>query len=153
MPFKESGFGLENREQQGLDPAKKFEEILKLFRKSEGRKHFLNLCQEYLRQRTISVIDSENYSSARKRYESNPQRARIHNEIMDILKRLSLAQTTPSQRSILNEMASREYTAELIKKYFEHLDYLHADDDEDEQIKKEQGMSEVARFHHMSKEH
>lgn len=130
----------------------KFEIVLKLFGSESAKNIFLGLCREYndLRrtQKAHEIAgDQEHYRKNKAYDQSPPQRANIHNQIMDTLKRLSLQKLTDTQRSILFELASREFTTRVIHDYLEEENH----DEDDEYRNPTKGSSETAYFHSLSR--
>ena len=78
--------------QEALSGKEKFEVVLKLFGSEAAKNAFLETCREYVQERKVSSDDGhgENYVPRSRRTYSPPQRANLHNRIMETLKRLSL---------------------------------------------------------------
>lgn len=130
--------------------------VLGLFGSEKARENFLNLCREYNEIRNkhkarAMLVDGENYS--RGKSDSSGQRATIHNAIMTTLGKLSMQKLQPDQQAVLNEMASRDFTAQVIHDYLAEDAVIHqeyVDSGEDDEYKKPP-QSNVAYFHSLGK--
>ena len=131
----------------------KFEIILKLFGSTPARDSFIEVCKKYAALRKVSLPDGngENYEHGGRKY-SPPQRANLHNQIMDTLQRLSLQKLAPTQEKVLFEMASREMAGQIIKDWV-LAQSDEGEDDEDKLEEKRKHMSGPAYFHSLGKEH
>ena len=144
-----------------LLPHEKFNILLGLFGTDRARKSFLETCKNYLSARIMhetqaKMSDAENYRTKKITY-SPPERANIHNAIMDTISRLATEtkNPTPEQSAILRDFYSREDIATAIKSYFTHeskTEYIK-DEDEDKPEVKKKDMSDPAYFHYLGKEH
>ncbi|HVY67845.1 MAG TPA: hypothetical protein VHA30_03050 [Patescibacteria group bacterium] len=138
----------------------KFEQILKMFGTDESKKAFLDVCSQYLEERRKHIINqySENYTAARNpaRY-SPPRRAEYHNKIMKTLQHLALApRMSTVQRDILKEMSNRDFTAEIIRQYFDTVTMTRSEGDEEldqtGNLKRRDNESDVGYFRRWGKE-
>lgn len=139
-----------------ISPRKKFEIILGLFGSDKARENFIALCKEYDQERSEQVVlsgDAENYKHGDKKIPySPPKRAHLHNKVMETIAKLATQskKLTPLQEAVLRDLHSRENAAQAIHKY---LLEGHTADDEEDEIRKKGGQSEVAYFHSLGKEH
>ncbi|KKW02564.1 MAG: hypothetical protein A3J04_01270 [Candidatus Ryanbacteria bacterium RIFCSPLOWO2_02_FULL_47_14] len=143
-------------ESEELNKKDKLDAILSLFGSDAARDAFINTCKEYVAARKISLPgpDGENYSDRPKRY-SPPQRAHLHNSIMDTLSRLAIQSKdlSPIQRDIFREMHDRNNAGEIIRAYVVAQEGKEDDEDIDEKQRRRGKMSDIAHFHSLGKEH
>lgn len=97
-----------------------FKRILDIFGTDEARENFKEKCLEYyvtLQEGQKRRLAHESGVTAIQNYDS--ARARLHNEIMETLQRLSLHLPSSSPRKeLLRRYANRDDMAELILDYF-----------------------------------
>ena len=142
-----------------LPPYEKFNILLGLFGTDKARENFLETCKKYLSARIahetqINTSEAENYRPKKITY-SPPQRASLHNAIMDTISRLATETKNPSpeQSAVLSDFYSREDIAKSIKSYFAHESSQEYLDDEDEPKVNRRDISGPAYFHSLGKEH
>jgi len=91
------------------------DDVLSLFGTEEAKERFVKLCEDYLiafRRYKLQDVGVKI---------SDKIRARIHNEIMDTLQRLSMAPKIKSgskEEKVLWALADRDKVAEMIEEYF-----------------------------------
>ncbi len=139
-----------------LTGKEKLEVVLRLFGSTSAREGFLETCRKYAALRSIALPDMhemENYAPLGRGAYSPPQRANLHNQIMDTLKHLALQKLTPLQEKVLREMASRETAGRIIKEYV--LAERHEDEDEenDPHTRKPDDTPGPTYFHSLGREH
>lgn len=139
-----------------LQKKDKLKVILDLFGSDAARDAFLDTCKGYVAACKVSLpgADSENYSSRQQKYYP-PQRAHLHNSIMDTLSRLAVQskELSPLQQEILREMHDRNTAGEIIRAYVLALENAEDEDEIEEQNQKRKEKSGVAYFHSLEKEH
>lgn len=135
-----------------LTGKEKFEIILKLFGTNTARAAFIEVCKKYVALRLTSLADDhgENYVPRGGRVYSPPQRAKIHNQIMDTLQHLALQKLAPLQEKVLREMASREAAGQIIKDWVSANDHPE-EEEEGESERKRSDMSGPAYFHSLGR--
>ncbi len=136
--------------QETLSGKEKFEIVLKLFGTGNAQDSFLEVCRKYVALRVALPADAEHYHAGSRRTYSPPQRAILHNQIMDTLKRLSLQKLSPLSEKVLYEMADREVAGDIIKEWV----LAHEnEEDEDVEAHKRNNMSGTAYFHSLGNEY
>lgn len=140
-----------------LGGKEKFEEILKLFGTDQARENFVKTCIDYIEANNKAAHESyaEAPSVRRRAVTSGPKQAIIHNKIMDALTRLAsqAPEISPVQREVLREMYNRDVTAKIIRQYMETVGMVSIEENEEENEKKRQKMSDTAYYHSLGKEH
>jgi aromatic ring-opening dioxygenase LigB subunit len=139
---------------ESLSRNEKFEIILRLFGTASARDNFIDLCENYLRERGTSVSheDAETYRPKVSHTYSPPRRANYHNRIMTTLRNLSLQRLAPLQEKVLREMAEREAAALIIKAGMLAREDADFEDEDDSPARgKNINPSGTAYFHSLGK--
>ena len=125
----------------------KFERLLGLFGTQTARDGFIETCRKYIGERRLSSGSGRSeYPGEKKKYTS-PQRAKLHNAIMDTLKRLATQtrKIDPVTEKILYEVAERDTMAAIAEEWVSANEY---GEDEDEDQKARRGTSSMTNFFH-----
>ncbi|PJE75746.1 hypothetical protein COV04_03220 [Candidatus Uhrbacteria bacterium CG10_big_fil_rev_8_21_14_0_10_48_11] len=141
---------------ESLRPQQRMEIFLGIMGSDEAREHFLELGRQYLRERrrTTANTDSENFFR-QIRY-SPPQRAALHNAIMEIIGRVAIQKRNPTkiERRVMNDFASREEVVASLEAYLEDKKTLVSEDEpDDDKPHTRPGPSKAAFWHRKGREH
>jgi hypothetical protein len=139
-----------------LSLKEKFAVLLSVFGTEQARRNFIALCREYNTERVAQVVsqdDGENYRAKKSIVYSPPQRANLHNRIMETIGKLSVQskKITPRQEAVLRDFHSREKVAEAVAAFILAESGLGGGDDLSEEGRK--NMSDTAYFHSLGREH
>lgn len=117
-PEKDEGEKINKR----MKNVRLIEDLLSLFGTEQARENFLSSCKQY-RKSLWRRKQEEITEKFLKRAESEESsEARIHNEIMDIIARLSSETDDQQATHIFSELGDRHKVAQAILDYLDHLE-------------------------------